>query len=58
MLDVKGSDLSERILKVFKDRGTTQTEEVPFDKLDERWDFLRGMETSEFQSAYWNPEAG
>jgi sarcosine oxidase/L-pipecolate oxidase len=43
---------------VFIDRGFTQTEDVPFDKLDERWDFLRGTETSEFQSAYGNPGAG
>lgn len=58
MLDERGSDLSERILKVFKDRGSTQTEDVPLDELGERWDILRSTETSGFQSAYFNPEAG
>jgi hypothetical protein len=35
MLDEKGSDLYERILRIFKGRGSTQTDDVPFDKLDE-----------------------
>lgn len=58
MLDEKGSDLSERVLKVFKDRGSTQTEDVPLDKLDERWDVLKGTDIEGFENAYWNPEAG
>ena len=35
MMDEKGSDLSERVHKVFEDRGSHQTEDVPLDKLDE-----------------------
>lgn len=58
MLDENGSDLSSRILKVFKDRGSTQTEEVLLDKLAERWDILKDTDIDGFENAYWNPEAG
>ena len=58
MLDEKDSDLSGRIRKVFEDRGSTQTEDVPLNKLVERWDILKGTETRDFHRAYWNPEAG
>lgn len=57
-MDEKGSNLSERVLKVFEDRGSHQTEDVPLGNLDERWGILKGTEISGFQNAYWNPEAG
>ena len=59
MLDEKGSDLAERIRKVFRDRsGHDPTEDVPLYELSERWDFLKGTKTEDFQSAYFNSEAG
>lgn len=58
MMDEEGSDLSERVHKVFKDRGSTQTEDVPLDQLGERWDILKSTDIKGFQNAYWNPEAG
>ena len=58
MMDEEGSNLSERVRKVFHDRGSHQTEDVALDKLHERWDILKGTETRGFQNAYFNPEAG
>ena len=58
MMDEKGSNLSKRVRKVFEDRGSHQTEDVPLDKLDEKSEILKGTETKGFQNAYWNPEAG
>lgn len=58
MLDERGSDLSERILNVFKDRGSTQTEDVSLSELGVRWNVLKHTETQGFQRAYFNPEAG
>lgn len=59
MLDQEGSDLSERIRKVFRDRGHDPTEDVPLEQLDDRWKgFMKGTNTRGFRDAYWNPEAG
>ena len=59
VLDEKGSDLAERIRKVFKDRGNDPTEDVPLDQLDERWKgIMKGTKYEGFHDAYWNPEAG
>lgn len=58
MMDEQGSGLSDRILQVFRDRGSTQTEHVSLDRMAERWDFLQGTVTKGFNKAYFNPEAG
>ena len=59
MLDGEDSDLSERIRKVFNDRGHDPTEDVPLDKLDKRWKgIMKGSRVTGFRDAYWNPEAG
>ena len=58
LLDEKGSSFSERSRKVFKDRGYDPTEDVLLDKLGERWHVLKGTETKDFQSAYFNSDAG
>lgn len=59
MLDEKGSDLSERIRKVFRDRGHDPTEDVPLKALNDRFGgCMRGTALDGFQDAYWNPEAG
>lgn len=59
LLDQEGSDLSERIRRVFRDRGHDPTEDVPLEQLDKRWKgFMKGTHTSGFRDAYWNPEAG
>lgn len=59
MLDEQGSDLSERIRKVFRDRGHDPTEDVPLKELDQRWKgIMKGTKTDGFRDAYWNPEAG
>ena len=59
MLDQEGSDLSERIREVFRDRGHDPTEDVPLKQVEEKWKgILKGTELKGFQKAYWNPEAG
>ncbi|KAK5128694.1 hypothetical protein LTR85_000027 [Meristemomyces frigidus] len=59
MLDEEGSDLSERIRKVFQDRGHDLTQDVALNELEHRWKgILKGTETKGFKDAYWNPEAG
>lgn len=59
MLDEEGSDLAERIRKVFRDRGHDPTEDVAIDEVGRRWKgVLEGTETKGFRDAYWNPEAG
>lgn len=61
MLDEAGSDLAERIRKVFRDRGHDPTSDVPLDEIGnkERWGgVLAGTKTEGFRDAYWNPEAG
>lgn len=61
MLDETGSDLAERIRKVFRDRGHDPTSDVPLDEIGdkERWGgVLEGTKTEGFRDAYWNPEAG
>lgn len=61
MLDEEGSDLAERIRKVFRDRGHDPTSDVPLTELgnDDRWNgILKGTNTDGFRDAYWNPEAG
>lgn len=59
MLDEEGSDLSDRIRKVFQDRGHDPTKDVPLNELEKHWKgILRGTETQGFKDAYWNPEAG
>ncbi|EME48635.1 hypothetical protein DOTSEDRAFT_162285 [Dothistroma septosporum NZE10] len=59
MLDTEGSDLSDRIRKVFRDRGHDPTEDVPLCELNDRWKgIMRGTNTKGFKAAYWNPEAG
>ena len=59
MLDEQGSDLSERIRKVFHDRGHDPTEDVPLSQVEERWKgIMKDTDLRGFQNAYWNPEAG
>ncbi|KAI7352680.1 FAD/NAD(P)-binding domain-containing protein [Hortaea werneckii] len=59
MLDEEGSDLAERIRKVFRDRNHDPTEDVKLSELNQRWKgILEGTETKGFKDAYWNPEAG
>ena len=59
MLDEEGSDLADRIRKVFRDRGHDPTEDVPLDQLEEKWKgIMKGTTLQGFQNAYWNPEAG
>ncbi|KAI6823900.1 FAD/NAD(P)-binding domain-containing protein [Hortaea werneckii] len=59
MLDEEGSDLAERIRKVFRDRNHDPTEDVKLSELNQRWKgVLEGTETKGFKDAYWNPEAG
>ncbi|KAK8212862.1 hypothetical protein M8818_003027 [Zalaria obscura] len=59
MLDEEGSDLAERIRKVFRDRGHDPTEDVALSEIGERWGgILKGTQTKGFRDAYWNPEAG
>lgn len=59
MLDNEGSDLAERIRKVFRGRGHDPTEDVPLGELGGRWGgVMKGTETEGFKDAYWNPEAG
>lgn len=59
MLDQAGSDLSERIRRVFRDRGHDPTENVSLRQVEERWNgILKGTDLKGFEKAYWNPEAG
>ena len=59
MLDEEGSDLADRIRKVFRERGHDPTEDVPLSQVEERWKgILKGTKLEGFQNAYWNPEAG
>ncbi|CAK4031497.1 L-pipecolate oxidase [Lecanosticta acicola] len=59
MLDAEDSDLSDRIRKVFRDRGHDPTEDVPLRELDDHWKgIMKGTATEGFKAAYWNPEAG
>lgn len=59
MLDQEGSDLSERIRKVLRDRGHDPTDDVSLKHVEENWKgILKGTELKGFQKAYWNPEAG
>ncbi|GAB7348106.1 hypothetical protein MBLNU459_g6128t1 [Dothideomycetes sp. NU459] len=61
MLDEAGSDLAERIRRVFRDRGHDPTSDVPLSELGDRdlWSgVLAGTETRGIRGAYWNPEAG
>lgn len=59
MLDQEGSDLAERIRKVFRDRGHDPTEDVSLDEVEKRWKgCMQGTRTEGFKDAYWNPEAG
>lgn len=59
MMDEKGSDLAKRIRKVFNDRGSTQTDPMSLEELNERWDgLLRGTDAEGVGDIYWNPEAG
>ena len=59
MLDEKGSDLSERIRKVFRDRGHDPTEDVSLGQVEKQWKgVMEGTELKGFRDAYWNPEAG
>ncbi|KAK5175154.1 uncharacterized protein LTR77_000291 [Saxophila tyrrhenica] len=55
----EGSDLPERIRKVFKDRGHDPTKDVPLEEIDKHWKgVLKGTDLKGFRDAYWNPEAG
>lgn len=59
MLDEEGSDVSDRVRKVFRERGHDPTEDIPLDELDSRWKgILKGTATDGFKEAYFNPEAG
>lgn len=59
MLDTQDSDLSDRIRKVFRDRGHDPTKDVPLNELDDHWKgIMKGTVTKGFKAAYWNPEAG
>lgn len=59
MLDTEDSDLSDRIRKVFRDRGHDPTKDVPLNELDSHWKgIMKGTNTKGYKSAYWNPEAG
>ena len=59
MLDTQDSDLSDRIRKVFRDRGHDPTKDVPLNELDDHWKGItKGTVTKGFKAAYWNPEAG
>lgn len=58
-LSEDGSDLAERIRKVFQDRGHDPTEDVSLGDVEKRWKgCLSGTDLKGFQNAYWNPEAG
>jgi sarcosine oxidase / L-pipecolate oxidase len=55
----EGSDLAERIRKVFKARGHDPTKDVALEDLDKHWKgIMKGTRTEGFRDAYWNPEAG
>lgn len=59
MLDTEDSDLSDRIRKIFRDRGHDPTKDVPLGELDEHWKgIMKGTNVEGFKAAYWNPEAG
>lgn len=59
MLDEQGSDLAERIRKVFRERGHDPTSDLPLSEVESRWGgVLAGTKTDGFRDAYWNPEAG
>ena len=59
MLDEEGSDLSELIRKVFKDRGHDPTEDVPLGNLESKWKgIMKGTDLKGYRDAYWNAEAG
>ena len=59
MLDEEGSDLSERIRQVFRERGHDPTDDVPLSEVEQKWkSILKGTKLKGFQNAYWNPEAG
>lgn len=58
-LGEKGSDLPERIRKVFRDRGHDPTKDVPLEDVEKNWNgIMKGTDLKGFQDAYWNPEAG
>lgn len=59
MLDQEGSELSERIREVFRQRGHDPTQDVSLDQVTKKWKgILDGTNLNGFQKAYWNPEAG
>lgn len=58
-LSPKGSDLSQRIRKNFRNRGHDPTQDISFAKL--RSDFggiFKDTDLDGYESAYWNPLAG
>lgn len=58
-LGEEGSDLAERIRKVFQARGHDPTKDVPLQDLNKHWKgIMKGTEVNGFRDAYWNPEAG
>ena len=58
MMDERDSDLTERIRRVFEDRGSTHVSDIPLEKLEKHWPLFEGTNTSGFGDVYWNPEAG
>ena len=60
MLDEKGSDLSPRIRKNFKESGREDpTEDLTFEEVRQSWGgLLKEANLDGYGSAYWNPGAG
>ena len=58
MYEENGSNLKNRIKETFESRGSTQFQDLPLQKIQERFPSLEGTSNEGFQSAYFNPEAG
>lgn len=59
MLDEDRIETSDLLRKVILHRGHDPTEDVPLDKLDQRWKgIMTCTDITGFKYAYWNPEAG
>lgn len=57
-MDQEGSKLGERVRKVLSERSYDHTEDVLVDRIGQRWEALKGLESKGFKDAYFNSEAG
>lgn len=58
MFEEEGSNLKARINETFLRRGSTQAEDMPLNRIVDKFSCLKDTSTQGFQSSYFNPEAG